>query len=126
MKSFAFRRTRGEQVPPVVHLVGAGGHEGVEQLDAVGRLQADPQFPEQAEAMKGQRFLEPLFQTADRRLVLQGELLLHPEQRRLRLREGGAVVGVLQAATDRLLLTLTEVADPVSYTHLTLPTNREV
>ena len=32
----------------------------VERLDAVGRLQADPQFPEQAEAMKGSRLLEPL------------------------------------------------------------------
>ncbi|MBF8258637.1 MAG: hypothetical protein HW377_1011 [Actinobacteria bacterium] len=36
-------------VLPVVHLVGAGCHEGMERLDAVGRLQADAQLAEQAD-----------------------------------------------------------------------------
>jgi hypothetical protein len=38
-------------IGPVVDLVGAGRDQGVERLDAVGGLQTDSQFAEQAEAV---------------------------------------------------------------------------
>ena len=58
---------------PVVHFVGPTPDEGVQVLQAVGRLEGSTQFFEQAQPMERQRLLEALIQTRHRRRIEQRE-----------------------------------------------------
>jgi len=99
--------------PPGGDLGGPVPDEGVDGFQAVRGLQADPQGPEDAQAVQREGLLEALVETLDGRLVQEAQLLAAAEERRLGLGVARPLVGVLELPAPRRLLPLGEVRDDV-------------
>ena len=81
-------------------------HKRQDGLEAVRRLQADPELGEEAEVVERQGFLEALVKAPHGRRVQEREILATPEEGRFRLGVGVPLIGGLELPAPGRLLAL--------------------
>lgn len=99
--------------PPAIDLGGPLLNQGIQRFEAVRRLQTHAQLQEDAQAVEGERFLQPFVQALHRGLVHEPEILPHPEEGGLRLGVGRLLVRRLELPAPGGPLSLGQVVEDI-------------